>query len=169
MNQTIRSRGAPSMRVSVPGRRLPFSDGMKILLVIKNTANLRTIVPFVRLLAERGNDLRIACRDIKSTDSNALLQELVEGSEHIEVVKHPYFREPGWSDVAGSMRRTVDLLRYHEPVYRDAPKLRARATMEAPESGRRLARVASALPGGATAARRSLSAVERSIEPPPRA
>src|SRR4051812_47916173 len=142
---------------------------MKILLVIKNTANLRTIVPVVELLAERGNDVRIACRDIKSTESNAVLQELVAGHPQISLVKHPFYRSPGWSEVADALRRTIDVLRYSEPVYRDAPKLRARAEHEAPGRSVRVARTAARIPGGAAVARRSVESVERCLEPPPRA
>src|SRR5262245_15937900 len=156
-------------------RHLPFrlrysrAAAMNILLVIKNTANLRTLAPVVRLLAERGHDVRIACRDVKSPESQAQMAELVEGSPQITVVEHPFIRESGWSDLAGPLRRTIDYLRYLEPVYRDSPKLRARAASEAPPSGRRLGRLVAPVPGGPRASRRALQGVERCIEAPPRA
>lgn len=142
---------------------------MNILLVIKNTANLRTLAPVVRLLAERGHEVRIACRDVKSPESQAQMAELVESSPRITVVEHPFIRESGWSDLAGPLRRTIDYLRYLEPVYRDSPKLRARAASEAPPAGRRLGSVVGPVPGGPRASRRVLQGVERCIEPPPRA
>jgi hypothetical protein len=142
---------------------------MNILLVIKNTANLRTLAPVVRLLAERGHDVRIACRDVKSLESQAQMAELVEGSPRITVVEHPFIRESGWSDLAGPLRRTIDYLRYLEPVYRDSPKLRARAVSEAPSAGRRLGSIVGPVPGAPGASRRVLQGLERCIEPPPRA
>jgi hypothetical protein len=142
---------------------------MNILLVIKNTANLRTLAPVVRLLAERGHEVRIACRDVKSPESQAQMSDLVAGSERITVVEHPFIRQSGWSDLAGPLRRTIDYLRYLEPVYRESPKLRARAESEAPPAGRRLGGVVRPVPGGPAASRRVLQGVERCIDPPPRA
>ena len=142
---------------------------MTILLVIKNTANLRTLAPVVRLLAERGHEVRIACRDVKSPESQAQMAELVADSTRITVVEHPFIRQSGWSDLAGPLRRTIDYLRYLEPVYRDSPKLRARAESEAPPAGRRLGSAVGPIPGGPAASRRVLQGVERCIDPPPRA
>ena len=142
---------------------------MTILFVIKNTANLRTLAPVVRALAERGHTLRIACRDVKSAESRAQMEELVADSPNITLIDHPFVRESGWSDLAAPMRRTIDYLRYLEPVYRDAPKLRARAESEAPPAGRRLGSVVRPIPGAPAAARWTLEGVERCIEPPPRA
>ena len=142
---------------------------MNILLVIKNTANLRTLAPVVRELAERGHEVRIACRDVKSPESQAQMSDLVAGSERITVIEHPFIRQSGWSDLAGPLRRTIDYLRYLEPVYRESPKLRARAESEAPPAGRRLGGVVRPVPGGPAASRRVLQGVERCIDPPPRA
>src|SRR4029079_19052506 len=65
--------------------------------------------------------------------------------------------------------RTIDSRRSLEPVYRDSPKLRARAGSEAPPTGRRLGSVVGPVPGGPAASRRVLQGVERCIDPPPRA
>jgi hypothetical protein len=121
------------------------------------------------LLAERGHEVRIACRDVKSPESQAQMSDLVAGSERITVVEHPFIRQSGWSDLAGPLRRTIDYLRYLEPVYRDSPKLRARAESEAPPAGRRLGGVVRPIPGGPRTARHALQGVERCIDPPPRA
>jgi len=142
---------------------------MNILLVIKNTANLRTLAPVVLELAERGHEVRIACRDVKSPESQAQMSDLVAGSERITVIEHPFIRQSGWSDLAGPLRRTIDYLRYLEPVYRDSPKLRARAESEAPPAGRRVGSAVRPVLGGPAAARHVLQGVERCIDPPPRA
>ena len=97
-----RRRSSPTRSRRPRDRRLPFRlrrsgrrAAMNILLVIKNTANLRTLAPVVRLLAERGHEVRIACRDVKSPESQAQMSELVAGSERITVVEHPFIRESG--------------------------------------------------------------------------
>jgi len=141
---------------------------MNILFVIKNSANLRTLAPVLRLLDERGHRIALACKDVKSRESHEQLQELVHGSAGISTVDLPFVRTPGWSDLASSVRRSADYLRYFDPVYRDADKLRARAEEEAPPSIRRVGRAAGAVPGGARALRHTLEGVERCLEPPER-
>jgi hypothetical protein len=139
---------------------------MNILFVIKNTANLRTVAPLLATLDERGHRIALVCKDVKSLDSREQLQQLVAGSAHISVVEPPFARTPGWSDFAASLRRSIDLLRYYEPRYRAAGKLRARAEQEAPPTARRLVRLAAPIPGAPRAVRRMLEAVERCLEPP---
>jgi hypothetical protein len=141
---------------------------MNILFVIKNSANLRTLAPVIRLLDERGHSISLACKDVKSRESHEQLQELVHESAAITTVDLPFARTPGWSDLASSLRRSADYLRYFDPVYRDADKLRARAEEEAPPSIRRVGRAAGAVPGGARALRYTLEGVERCLEPPER-
>src|SRR5213592_3788190 len=133
MHQTIR-RGCAS--VSIPGdslarlseraeragqaatigRRTRRVRAMNILFVIKNSANLRTLAPVLRLLDERGHRVSLACKDVKSRDSHEQLQELVSGSAGIKTVEFPFARTPGWSDLASSLRRSADYLRYFDPV-----------------------------------------------------
>jgi hypothetical protein len=141
---------------------------MNILFVIKNSANLRTLAPVVAALDSRGHRIALVCKDVKSRDSNEQLQRLVGGSAGISIVAPPFARIPGWSDLAASLRKTIDLVRYYEPRYRDADKLRARAEQEAPPAARRVVRLAGLVPGAPRALRRVLDAVERCLEPPPR-
>ncbi len=141
---------------------------MNILFVIKNSANLRTLAPVLRLLDERAHRISLACKDVKSRESHEQLHELVSGSAAITTVELPFARTPGWSDLASSLRRSADYLRYFDQVYRDADKLRARAEEEAPKSIRRVGQAAGAIPGGARGLRRALESVERCLEPPER-
>jgi hypothetical protein len=149
-----------------PGIRACF---MKILFLIKNTSNLRTLAPVVRLLDERGHSIRLACRDVKSSDSHEHIQRIASEGSRVELVEQPFARAAGWSDLARSLRSTIDYLRYFDPVYRDSTKLRERARHEAPAGFRRAADLAVKAPGGAKAARKTLQAVERCLAPPPRA
>jgi hypothetical protein len=141
---------------------------MNILFVIKNSANLRTLVPVLGLLDEHGHRISLSCKDVKSRDSHEQLQELVARSAGISIVELPFARMPGWSDLASSLRRSIDYLRYFDPIYRDAGKLRARAEQEAPPSIRRLGRASGHVPKGARALRHALEGVERCLDPPSR-
>ncbi len=139
---------------------------MNILFVIKNSANLRTLASLVTALDERGHRIGLVCKDIKSRDSHEQLQRLVAGGAGVSIVEYPFARTPGWSDLAASIRRSIDLLRYFEPRYLGADKLRARAQQEAPPRARHLIRLAGPIPGAPRAIRRMLEAVERCLEPP---
>src|SRR5262245_19230204 len=162
------SEPEPAERAATIGRRTRAVRAMNILFVIKNSANLRTLASVLRLLDERGHRIALACKDVKSRESHEQLQELVQGSARITTVDLPFARTPGWSDLASSLRRSADYLRYFDPVYRDADKLRAHADGEAPLTIRRVGRAAGSVPGGARALRRTLEGVERCLEPPER-
>ena len=145
------------------------SRPLNILQVVKNTGSLRTIWPVVRALDARGHRVRIACKEVKSSESHAALQQLADESSGVTLTKLPYVFDPGWSDLAMSLRRGIDYLRYFEPRYREATKLRARAERAAPPTLRRLARLAG-LGGarGAAALSRMLRAIDRCLLPSPR-
>jgi hypothetical protein len=140
---------------------------MNILFVLKNSANLRTLAPLLAALDDRGHRIALVCKDVKSRDSLEQLQRLVAGSAAVSIVEPPFARVSGWSDLAASLRRTIDLLRYFEPRYLGADKLRARAEQEAPPTARRLVRLLGPVPGAPRRVRRVLETVEHCLEPPP--
>ncbi len=122
---------------------------MKILFVLEHPG-VGPLVPALRLLHERGHQLHLAARRVKSGHSHNELQSLADECERITYTKLP---SGGGSKLAREVRLALDYRRYLEPRYRDSPKLRARAEKAAPP---RLAR----LPGSL------LRAVERSLPPP---
>ncbi len=122
---------------------------MKILFVLEHPG-VGPLVPALRLLHERGHQLHLAARRVKSGHSHNELQSLADECERITYTKLP---SGGGSKLAREVRLALDYRRYLEPRYRDSPKLRARAKKAAPP---RLAR----LPGSL------LRAVERSLPPP---
>ena len=70
----------------------------------------------------------------------------------------------GWAALAAWLRRSIDYLRYLEPRYGDATKLRARARRKAPKAMRLVGRVARLTgPLGVAGLRRTLQAVERCL------
>jgi hypothetical protein len=139
-----------------------------ILLIVKSTGSMRTIWPVIRALSARGHEVTIAAKEVKSDASQEALRRLA-AETGVSLIKLPYVFQPGWSDLARGVRRGIDFLRYSEPRYRDATKLRARAERVSPPVVRGLARVA-ALGGqrGAAALSASLRAVDRCLLPSPR-
>ena len=122
---------------------------MKILFVLEHPG-VGPLVPALRLLHERGHEIHLAARRVKSGHSHNELQALADECERITYTKLP---SGGGSTLAREVRLALDYRRYLEPRYRDSPKLRARAEKAAPP---RLAR----LPGSL------LRAVERSLPAP---
>jgi hypothetical protein len=141
---------------------------LKVLLFVKNTGSMRTIWPVVGALAGRGHELTITAKEVKSEESLRALERLA-GETGVRLLELPYVFQPGWSDLARGVRRGIDFLRYSEPRYRDATKLRARAERVTPPFLRSLARGASALgPGGTAALSSALRGVDRCLLPSPR-
>jgi hypothetical protein len=122
---------------------------MKILFVLEHPG-VGPLVPALRLLHERGHDIHLAARRVKSGQSHNELQALADECDRITYTK---LASGGGSKLAREVRLALDYRRYLEPRYRDSPKLRARAEKAAPP---RLARVPGSL----------LRAVERSLPPP---
>jgi hypothetical protein len=141
------------------------ADGrpLNLLLVVKNTATLRTLAPVLRALNAHGHRVRIATKEVKTSETHAFARRLVDECEGLSFVKLPYTAVGGWSDLAEDVRNALDYLRYLGPRYRDAEKLRARARREVPP---RLARLADIARLGVAPL---LRIVERSFEPSPRA
>ena len=117
---------------------------MNILFVIKNIAHLRTLAPVVAALDGRGHRIALVCKDVKSRDSNEQLQRLVGGSAGISIVEPPFARIPGWSDLAASLRKTIDLsilraaLRHGQATAgaeQEAPRRRASSASQASSAG----------------------------------
>jgi hypothetical protein len=141
---------------------------MKILFVLEHSG-VGPLVPALRLLHERGHAIHLASRRVKTGHSHQELQALADECPRITYGQLPSASGSGWTRLTRQLRFGVDYLRYLEPRYRDATKLRARAEKQAPMSVRRLGRLAAlAGPAGPVALRRSLQLVERSLVPPRR-
>jgi len=126
-----------------------------------------SLMPALRLLDERGHRLHLAYDTLKSVESHRELQELAEECPGITFGELPPAVHSGWAALAAWLRRSIDYLRYLEPRYRDATKLRARAKRKAPKAMRLVGRFAR-LTGrpGVAGLRRTLQAVERCLAPP---
>ena len=94
---------------------------MKILFVLKQRNYLTTFSGVVAALASRGHAVRLAWPD----EDVSLPEEL--SSPSISVGLWEPKRGDEWAPVVGTVRRAADYLRYLEPNYEAAVKLRARA------------------------------------------
>ncbi len=142
---------------------------MRILFVMSHPG-VNSFTPALRLLAERGHDVHLAFQSIKTGESHRALVELAEECPRVTFGQLPSAGRTDWTSLASELRLGIDYLRYLEPRYRGAVKLRARAEARAPAPIVRAgsaARVAGA--PGVTALRRALQALERTIPPPPSA
>ena len=140
---------------------------MRILFVLHHAG----VTPFARtlgLLAERGHQVHVAFKRVKTAESARDLKQLADEFPGITFGHVPGGRPSEWDPLARKLRATIDYLRYLEPRYRDAEKLRARAERNAPVAGRRLAGAARTLGRtGVAAALGTLRRVERCLPPPP--
>jgi hypothetical protein len=140
---------------------------MKILFVMEHSG-IGALVPALRLLHARGHAIELVSRRVKTSYSHLELQALAEECRGITYGQLPATRGSGWTKLTRGLRFGLDYLRYLEPRYHDATKLRARAQERAPAVVRHLGRLASlAGPMGVRALQRGLDLAERSVPPPP--
>jgi hypothetical protein len=126
-----------------------------------------SLLPSLRLLHERGHHVHLASDSLKSAESQREMEELAEECPGITFSQLPSMGHSGWVALAASLRRSIDYLRYLEPRYREATKLRARAAGKAPPAMRRLGPMAARLgPRAVAGLRRSLQSLERCLAPP---
>ena len=126
-----------------------------------------SLLPAMQLLHDRGHRLHLAYQWSKSAESQRELDALHEECPGIVFSQLPTAEPSGWGAVADWLRFGIDYVRYLEPRFRDATRLRARAARTAPPAIRRLGRLAAiAGPRGIAALRRGLQLVEGCLTPP---
>jgi FkbM family methyltransferase len=94
---------------------------MRVLFILKQTGYVRHFDTVIEALAARGHVVRVAGQDEEP------LPEALASLENVYRVSCPKKRGDAWRDYASLLRRGADYLRYLEPAYRGATKLRARA------------------------------------------
>jgi len=95
---------------------------MKVFFVMKQRNYLTTYAGVVNALLGRGHAVRLAWPD----EDVSVPEELTAGGDLSIEVWEPK-RVDDWAPLAATVRRAADYVRYLEPDYRDATKLRARA------------------------------------------
>jgi hypothetical protein len=132
------------------------------------TPGVGTILPSLELLHARGHRLELAYQVVKSVESRHEVESFAARCPGTTFHELPPPSRSRTTALASWLRRSIDYLRYLEPPYRDAAKLRQRARRKAPKAMRRAGRVAQAAgPRGVAALRRTLQALEACLPPAP--
>ena len=118
-----------------------MSRPRSILFVMRNPVYARNFERPLQLLAERGHRIRIAFEQDKTgfESQNDLVQRLVDAYPKVAHGRAPGHGGARSYAVADELRMTRNYLRYLEPPYEDAHKLRARAERHAPAAARAFA------------------------------
>jgi hypothetical protein len=139
---------------------------MKALFVMKHPGEVRLLDSVLRALDARGHRVHLAFQGVKSSDSREALDELVAACRGLTFGKAPSPGSSPWVYLGRSLRLAIDYLRYLEPPFADATKLRAGAAEQAPAAARGLGCVAAlAGPRAVSALRRAVQLLERCIPP----
>jgi hypothetical protein len=115
-----------------------------VLFFMRSTVYVRNFESVLRLLAERGHHVHVVAAAHDRLDPTDLIGRLSSDHETITHGAPPVPLARRWPRLGFELRRGLDYLRYLEPEYRDAPKLRRRAEQKVPAFvtsaiGRRLA------------------------------
>jgi hypothetical protein len=138
---------------------------------MRHPAAVRAYSSMLRLLSERGHEVHLAFRRIKTSESHRELQRLTDECPGLTfggvppVGRGVSARTLGFALLAEQLRHDTDYLRYLAPVYSDAASLRKRAAARAGRGVRGLARVGGGR--GVPLLRGVVDAAEASIEPHP--
>jgi hypothetical protein len=136
---------------------------MKILFIARHFTYFRNYETVIAALARRGHQLHLAAEREEDLGGREMVERLAREHGGVSFGWAPG-REDAWAPFATRLRMTIDYLRYLDPAYAGAPKLRARARERVPALGLWLVAAAGArtAPGRAIV-RRLLQACERAI------
>ncbi len=125
---------------------------MKILFLARHFSYLRNFESAIAELAERGHTLHLSADREESMGGAGMVERLAARYPNVTVGWTPTRESGAWYDLARKLRLGIDYLRFLEPRYAAAPRLRGRAEERTPgivrwlaglpllrsESGRRL-------------------------------
>ena len=107
---------------------------MKVLVVMRHSGYVRNFESTLRMLCERGHHVHLAFQNGTHwlLDPGDVTREMADNYRRFTRGGIPV-REDAWGHAARELRTELDYLRYLSPEYRNAPKLRERATRDVPE------------------------------------
>lgn len=113
----------------------PPAPTKRILFVLRHEGYVRNCEYVIEQLAEQGHSLHIALsiRSGKRHDAD-VLRQLTSRRPSIKYRRLSHLPIRAWDDAVGLARVTIDYLRYLEPGYESAARLRARATRQVPST-----------------------------------
>jgi hypothetical protein len=144
---------------------------MRIVFFMRHVGYVRNFESTLGLLCERGHDVHVALGTKKATwlaGRKSGLDQLSERHPNLSYGLAPAIDDHRWFRLARRLRAATDYLRYLDPRYRRAPRLRARAERKARPLIPKLARlplVRSA--AGIALLRRLLTYIEACLPPSP--
>jgi hypothetical protein len=103
---------------------------MRVLYLLAHTGLFRNFESTLRLLAERGHEVCVALDSERYP--SAAFDALRAEHQTITVAATPPVAQDRWSALGRGVRAASDYLRYLDPRYAGAPKLRARARRQVP-------------------------------------
>lgn len=107
---------------------------MRILFIARHFTYFRNYETVIAVLAGRGHQLHLAAEREEDLGGREMVERLAREHDGVTFGWVPG-REGRWAPFATKLRMTIDYLRYLEPVYAGAPKLRARARERVPRVG----------------------------------
>ena len=105
---------------------------MKILFITRHFGCLRNFEGALQELAARGHSLHLAAMQEEAQGGLQLVERLAAATPRITIGWTPSVAEQSRRDGLDRIRLGVDYLRYLEPAYEHAPRLRSRAEERAP-------------------------------------
>jgi hypothetical protein len=102
---------------------------MRILFFMRSAVYVRNFESTLRVLAQRGHQVHIAA---EPHHLDNLIARLCRDHAGITCSTPPAPLKTRWSQIGYDARRGLDYVRYLEPLYGDATKLRRRAELKAP-------------------------------------
>ncbi len=136
---------------------------MKILFVARHFTYFRNYETVIAELAQRGHQVHLAAEREEDLGGREMVERLAREHRGVSFGWVPG-REDQWAAFATKLRMTMDYLRYLDPAYAGAPRLRARARERVPRIGLWLVAAAGAHTTlGRTITRTVLQAYERAI------
>lgn len=140
---------------------------MRVLVLLLAPVDLRNYGSVIRLLGQRGHEVRLAFHgDRHAPGTRELLDALLAEVPGVTATAVPAPDPDAWLDFAADVRSCLDYLQFLDPAYHAI--YRERAERRLPEMTRKLARyrLVRSRPGQAAAAA-ILRTIDRSLEPNP--
>lgn len=107
---------------------------MKILFLARHYTYFRNYESVIALLSSRGHQLHLAAEREEDLGGREMVERLALAHAGVTCGWVPV-RDDAWGTFATRLRMTIDYLRYLDPAYSEAPKLRARARARVPRIG----------------------------------
>jgi hypothetical protein len=135
---------------------------VKILFIARHFTYFRNYETVIAMLADRGHELHLAAEREEDLGGREMVERLACSHAGVTFGSVPG-REDRWALFATRLRMTIDYLRYLDPAYAGAPKLRARAKERVPRIGSWLVALSAHAALGRAITRAALRACERAI------